>query len=190
MIREYILHDRGNSIFLGDSFANLPSPVGEGQTIKNLFRFAEDDDEGKKLEREKEREKNEIKIEGKPEKYKKEVKVPEKSNDLNMIDIAEIDKIVFEATVAKNGQPVQSKPQYNPNDRNHFTEKENAERNGANDPYQDLQTTKLKKSLSESLNLQAVNQSAQYLEEDSYINPSNVSKINQSGYNDMGLDML
>ena len=30
MIREYILHDRGNSIFLGDSFANLPSPVGEG----------------------------------------------------------------------------------------------------------------------------------------------------------------
>ena len=107
-----------------------------------------------------------------------------------MIDTAEIDKIVFEATVAKNGQPVQSKPQYNPNDRNHFTEKENAERNEANDPYQDLQTTKLKKSLSESLNLQAVNQSAQYLEEDSYINPSNVSKINQSGYNDMGLDML
>ena len=103
MIREYILHDRGNSIFLGDSFANLPSPVGEGQTIKNLFRFAEDDDEGKKLEREKEREKNEIKIEGKPEKYKKEAKAPEKSHDLNMIDIAEIDKIVFEATVAKNG---------------------------------------------------------------------------------------
>jgi Ran GTPase-activating protein (RanGAP) involved in mRNA processing and transport len=101
MIREYILHDRGNSIFLGDSFANLPSPVGEGQTIKNLFRFAEDDDEGKKLEREKEREKNEIKIEGKPEKYKKETKAPEKSHDLNMIDIAEIDKIVFEAT--KNG---------------------------------------------------------------------------------------
>ena len=30
MIREYILHDRGNSIFLSDSFANLPSPVGEG----------------------------------------------------------------------------------------------------------------------------------------------------------------
>lgn len=51
MIREYILHDRGNSIFLGDSFANLPSPVGEGQTIKNLFRFADDDDDGKKLER-------------------------------------------------------------------------------------------------------------------------------------------
>jgi len=53
-----------------------------------------------------------------------------------------------------------------------------------------LQTTKLKKSLSESLNLQAVNQSAQYMEEDSYINPSNVSKINQSGYNEMGVDML
>ena len=51
MIREYILHDRGNSIFLGDSFAKLPSPVGEGQTIKNLFRFVDDDDDGKKLER-------------------------------------------------------------------------------------------------------------------------------------------
>lgn len=71
MIREYILHDRGNSIFLGDSFANLPSPVGEGQTIKNLFKFNDDDDE-KKLERErdKEKDKNEIKIEGKPEKKK------------------------------------------------------------------------------------------------------------------------
>ena len=68
MIREYILHDRGNSIFLGDSFANLPSPVGEGQTIKNLFKFNEDDDEDKrKLDKGKEKEKNEIKIEGKKE---------------------------------------------------------------------------------------------------------------------------
>lgn len=71
MIREYILHDRGNSIFLGDSFANLPSPVGEGQTIKNLFKFVDDDDEKKlEREREKEKDKNEIKIEGKPEKKK------------------------------------------------------------------------------------------------------------------------
>ena len=71
MIREYILHDRGNSIFLGDSFANLPSPVGEGQTIKNLFKVNEDDDDiEKKLEREN-KEKNEIKIEGKNEKSEK-----------------------------------------------------------------------------------------------------------------------
>ena len=72
MIREYILHDRGNSIFLGDSFANLPSPVGEGQTIKNLFKFNEDEDDEKKLQRErdKDRDKNEIKIEGKADKPK------------------------------------------------------------------------------------------------------------------------
>jgi len=69
MIREYILHDRGNSIFLGDSFANLPSPVAEGQTIKNLFKYHEDEENEKKLEREN-REKNEIKIEGKQEKQK------------------------------------------------------------------------------------------------------------------------
>ena len=29
MVRDYILHDRGNSLFLGDSFGNLPSPVNE-----------------------------------------------------------------------------------------------------------------------------------------------------------------
>lgn len=44
MVREYILHDRGNSLFLGDSFANLPSPVNEGATIKKLFKFNEDDE--------------------------------------------------------------------------------------------------------------------------------------------------
>jgi hypothetical protein len=99
MIREYILHDRGNSIFLGDSFANLPSPIGEGQTIKNLFKFNEDDDNEKKLEREN-KEKNEIKIEGKLDKStkgkdKKELKSA--AHDLD-IDLAEIDRIVFEKT--------------------------------------------------------------------------------------------
>lgn len=90
MIREYILHDRGNSIFLGDSFANLPSPVGEGATIKNLFKFNEDDDNEKKLSKEN-KEKNEIKIEGKKD-DKKEVK----GNKNNLgIDLDEIDKIVF-----------------------------------------------------------------------------------------------
>lgn len=43
MVRDYILHDRGNSIYLGDSFGNLPSPVNEGATIKKLFKFNEED---------------------------------------------------------------------------------------------------------------------------------------------------
>ena len=103
MIREYILHDRGNSIFLGDSFANLPSPVGEGQTIKNLFRFNEDEDNDKKLEREN-KEKNEIKIEGKPEKGASKPSATDKKKGESVtgsdikIDLEEIDRIVFEAT--------------------------------------------------------------------------------------------
>lgn len=44
MIRDYILHDRGNSLYLGDSFANLPSPVNEDKTIKNLFKAKDEDD--------------------------------------------------------------------------------------------------------------------------------------------------
>jgi hypothetical protein len=79
MIREYILHDRGNSIFLGDSFANLPSPVGEGQTVKNFFRFNEEDDNEKKLEKEN-RDRNEIKIEGKSDRKTKEELEKEKKN--------------------------------------------------------------------------------------------------------------
>jgi hypothetical protein len=68
MVREYILHDRGNSLFLGDSFANLPSPVNDSQSIKKLFKPSEEElkqvvkkpgaeDESKKV----------IKIEGKGE---------------------------------------------------------------------------------------------------------------------------
>jgi len=37
-VRDLILHDRGNSIFLSDSFANLPSPVNETATIKRIFK--------------------------------------------------------------------------------------------------------------------------------------------------------
>lgn len=92
MIREYILHDRGNSIFLGDSFANLPSPVGEGATIKKLFKFNEDDDDVKKLEKDKD--KNEIKIEGKKDQSDKKEQKSAKSGNLG-IDLDEIDKIVF-----------------------------------------------------------------------------------------------
>ncbi len=79
MIREYILHDRGNSIFLGDSFANLPSPVGEGQTVKNFFRFNEEEDNEKKLEKEN-RDRNENKIEGKSDRKTKEEIEKEKKN--------------------------------------------------------------------------------------------------------------
>ena len=63
MVRDYILHDRGNSIYLGDSFANLPSPIHEGQTIKKLFKFNEDE-----VAKEKKKSKdnnNVIRIEGK-----------------------------------------------------------------------------------------------------------------------------
>ena len=60
IIREYILHDRGNSIFLGDSFANLPSPVGEGQTVKNFFKYNEDDEDKKELKKSNKDDKNEI----------------------------------------------------------------------------------------------------------------------------------
>jgi len=44
MVREYILHDRGNSLFFGNSFENLPSPVHESPTIKKLFKLKEDDE--------------------------------------------------------------------------------------------------------------------------------------------------
>lgn len=118
MIREYILHDRGNSIFLSDSFANLPSPVGEGQTVKNFFRFNEEEDNEKRLEREN-KERNEIKIEGKPDKKKEDKKEPEKKafkaevdTRQLMQDLQEIDRIVFDETVRqkkKSGDPPENK---------------------------------------------------------------------------------
>ena len=71
MVRDYILHDRGNSLFLGDSFGNLPSPVNEDQTIKKLFKFNEDEPLDKKRGN---NSKNQaIRIEGKKDK-KEEVK--------------------------------------------------------------------------------------------------------------------
>ena len=66
MVRDYILHDRGNSLFLGDSFGNLPSPVNEDPTIKKLFKFNEDEPLDKKRGN---ASKNQaIRIEGKKEK--------------------------------------------------------------------------------------------------------------------------
>ena len=76
MARDYILHDRGNSIYLGDSFGNLPSPVNEGATIKKLFKFNDDDPMEKK--RKNETKNQAIRIEGKKEKNEKKEKSPEK----------------------------------------------------------------------------------------------------------------
>ena len=102
MVREYILHDRGNSLFLGESFGNLPSPVHEDPTIKKLFKFNEDEpDKNKK----KDGSRNQaIRIEGKKEKgetkatkYSPE-RVPQR--DLQ-VDFNEIERIVFSETPPK-----------------------------------------------------------------------------------------
>lgn len=98
MVREYILHDRGNSLFLGDSFGNLPSPVGECATIKKLFKFNEDEPLDKK--RKNESKNQAIRIEGKKEKGEDKPKhspdkLPQKA--LN-IDLQEIERIVFQET--------------------------------------------------------------------------------------------
>lgn len=100
MVREYILHDRGNLIYLGDSFANLPSPVNEGATIKKLFKFNEDDPIEKK--RKNETKNQAIRIEGKKEKNEKKERSPDKipKTDIKM-RLTEIDKIVFEEKKAK-----------------------------------------------------------------------------------------
>ena len=89
------MHDRGNSIFLGDSFANLPSPVAEGKTVKNFFKYNDDDDDKKELKKSNKDDKNEIKVEGKAKKaVEKKPKANEDENDMN-IDLEEIDRIVF-----------------------------------------------------------------------------------------------
>ena len=99
MVREYILHDRGNSLFLGDSFGNLPSPVAESVTIKKLFKV---DDDKLDKKRKNESKNQAIRIEGKKEKGEKseEKKVsPERAPKKNLkIDLQEIDKIVFAET--------------------------------------------------------------------------------------------
>lgn len=111
MVREYILHDRGNSLFLGDSFGNLPSPVGESPSIKKLFKFNEDDPiENKK--RKNESKNQAIRIEGKKEKAEDKVKSsPDKDQGKGLnVDLQEIDAIVFAETVKGplKQNPVQS----------------------------------------------------------------------------------
>lgn len=65
MVREYIIHDRGNSLFLSESFGNLPSPVHESKTIKNLFKGKDDEDLNKQKKNDSDKNNKDIKIEGK-----------------------------------------------------------------------------------------------------------------------------
>ena len=98
MVRDYIIHDRGNSLFLSESFGNLPSPVNETKTIKNLFKAKDDDDLDKRNKQghSKEFNKNkEIKIEGKSMDSEEE----KEEKTMVDIDVRDIDKIVF------NGEP-------------------------------------------------------------------------------------
>ena len=37
LIRDYILEDRGKSLYLGDSFADLPSPIALQASLDRLF---------------------------------------------------------------------------------------------------------------------------------------------------------
>ena len=47
------MHDRGNSLYLSDSFANLPSPVNESLDLKQLFKPNENDEDFKNRRRDK-----------------------------------------------------------------------------------------------------------------------------------------
>jgi hypothetical protein len=90
MVRDYILHDRGNSLFLSESFGNLPSPVHESKTIKNLFKQKDEDDLNRNQNK-KDMDSNankEIKIEG------KDMGASEKK-PLVDIDVRDLDKLVF-----------------------------------------------------------------------------------------------
>lgn len=94
MVREYIIHDRGNSLFLSDSFGNLPSPVNETKSIKNLFKVKEDEDLDRKNKQGMSNEFNrnkQIKIEGKSIETEEE----KEKKTLVDIDVRDIDKIVF-----------------------------------------------------------------------------------------------
>lgn len=154
MVREYILHDRGNSIYLGDSFGNLPSPVNEGATIKKLFKFNEDDPMDKK--RKNESKNQAIRIEGKKDKATdRKEKSPEKvpKTDIKM-RITEIDKIVFQATNKNTGKVAvmnQSK-------------KSIAAKKSVNDTRGSIKPNDTRQSIKP------------YEEEESYENPVNLSK--------------
>lgn len=94
MVRDYILHDRGNSLYLGDSFGNLPSPVAESETIRRLFKFSEDEKDIKRKSRD-----QQIKVEGKNS-ARKDVPKVAPNRDFK-VDLKELNKIVFEETKVK-----------------------------------------------------------------------------------------
>lgn len=65
IVRDLIIHDRGNLLFLGDSFANLPSPVNESQNLKKLFKYNDEMDQNRRRLRNDKENNIDIKIEGK-----------------------------------------------------------------------------------------------------------------------------
>ncbi len=101
IIRDLILHDRGNSLFLGDSFANLPSPVNESQTIKQFFKPKGDQEEdGLKLKKKDNNEKEDgvkIKIEG-----KELLNDSTDKKSIVNINIRDIERIVFNNNTKKD----------------------------------------------------------------------------------------
>ncbi len=101
MVREYIIHDRGNSLFLSDSFGNLPSPVNESKTIKNLFKNKDDDDLNKPEKKKgSDNKKKDIIVEGKDPNSDGEDDDDSKSQV--EIDVHELDKVVFKDNYKKD----------------------------------------------------------------------------------------
>lgn len=100
IVRDLILHDRGNSLFLSDSFANLPSPVNETRDLKSLFKPQEGDEGHLKNKKKDEKDENAIKIEGKG--------IDESTDKKPManINVKEIERIVFRGN--KKGDTVKA----------------------------------------------------------------------------------
>ena len=105
-VRELILQDRGNSLYLSDSFANLPSPVNETQNLKQLFKPKDNEEDLNRNGRRKEKGKDsnvEIRIEGKEKEQQAKSPDPNKSHvedsfdkkAMANIDVKDIERIVF-----------------------------------------------------------------------------------------------
>lgn len=106
-VRELILHDRGNSLYLSDSFANLPSPVNETQNLKQLFKPKDNEEDLNRNGRRKDKGKDsnvEIRIEGKDKDAQDKSPNPNKSliedesydkKAMANIDVRDIERIVF-----------------------------------------------------------------------------------------------
>lgn len=143
-VRELILQDRGNSLYLSDSFANLPSPVNETQNLKYLFKPKENEEDLNKNGNQKkpERDSNvQIRIEGKDGPSKRDGSFEEGlEKKVANIDVKELEKIVFA-------------------------------------------------SYNDSKKQQKVNQT-EYVEEESYVNPTNVDYTSEADYIDQKLKSM